>query len=70
LREYNANLVAIGVGGSFDVISKELPRAPIFMQRFALEWLFRLCLEPSRFSRMIKIPLFVLKVLRQKWNSD
>ncbi|MDD3001722.1 MAG: WecB/TagA/CpsF family glycosyltransferase, partial [Candidatus Riflebacteria bacterium] len=70
LREYGANSVAIGVGGSFDVISKELPRAPIFMQRFALEWLFRLYLEPSRFSRMIKIPLFVLKVLRQKWNID
>lgn len=68
-RASAARCVAIGVGGSFDVISETLPRAPIWMQRFAIEWLFRLWLEPFRFGRMLKIPVFVLNVLRDKWNA-
>lgn len=62
--------VAIGVGGSFDVISQTLPRAPHWMQRFGIEWLFRLWLEPRRFMRMLGIPLFVLQILRHKWNAE
>ncbi len=62
--------VAIGVGGSFDVISQTLPRAPYWMQRFGIEWLFRLWLEPRRFTRMLGIPLFVLHILRHKWNTE
>lgn len=62
--------VAIGVGGSFDVISQTLPRAPYWMQRFGIEWLFRLWLEPRRFMRMLGIPLFVLQIFRHKWNAD
>jgi len=62
--------IAIGVGGSFDVISQTLARAPIWMQRFGIEWLFRLWLEPRRFMRMLGIPIFVLQILRHKWNSD
>lgn len=70
LRIKNVKCVAIGVGGSFDVISGDLRRAPVIMQRCGIEWLFRLCLEPSRIKRMAKIPLFVLKVLREKWNNE
>lgn len=40
--------VGMGVGGSFDVISGQLPRAPRWVQRIAMEWLFRLLLEPRR----------------------
>ncbi|MBI3037590.1 WecB/TagA/CpsF family glycosyltransferase, partial [bacterium] len=63
-------LVAIGVGGSFDVISGVLPRAPVLMQRFALEWLFRLWKEPRRFQRILSIPRFVIAILRTKWNEN
>lgn len=70
LRGYLDHGVAIGIGGSFDVISQTLPRAPVWMQRFAIEWLFRLWLEPSRFMRMMKIPVFVLQILRCKWNRS
>lgn len=68
LRHVASGMVAIGVGGSFDVISGRLPRAPAWMQKFALEWLFRLYREPGRFWRMIRIPLFVVAVLREKLN--
>jgi N-acetylglucosaminyldiphosphoundecaprenol N-acetyl-beta-D-mannosaminyltransferase len=40
--------VGMGVGGSFDVLSGRLPRAPVWMQRIGFEWLFRLLLEPRR----------------------
>jgi N-acetylglucosaminyldiphosphoundecaprenol N-acetyl-beta-D-mannosaminyltransferase len=39
---------AIGVGGSFDVMAGHRARAPAFMQRAGLEWLFRLAQEPRR----------------------
>jgi N-acetylglucosaminyldiphosphoundecaprenol N-acetyl-beta-D-mannosaminyltransferase len=41
---------SLGVGGSFDVISGRIKRAPTFMQRLGLEWLFRLCQEPRRLA--------------------
>lgn len=70
LRNCIKHGVAIGVGGSFDVISQTLPRAPYWMQRFGIEWLFRLWLEPRRFMRMLGIPVFVLQILRHKWNTE
>ena len=70
LRNYSKHVVAIGVGGSFDVISGTLPRAPQWMQRFGMEWLFRLCLEPKRIYRIMEIPLFVINVMRYKLNQD
>ena len=40
--------VFIGVGGSFDVVSGSIPRAPRWMQEAHLEWLFRMAKEPRR----------------------
>lgn len=56
--------VLMGVGGSFDVISGRLERAPLWMRRAHLEWLYRLLQQPSRWRRMLALPKFVLKVLR------
>src|SRR5690606_6071436 len=42
----------MGVGGSFDIIAGKLKRAPIFVQKLRLEWLYRLIQEPSRYKRM------------------
>ena len=47
-RELGAKGVFVGVGGSFDVVSGNIPRAPIWMQRANLEWLFRMMQEPRR----------------------
>lgn len=46
-RRLNA-AVAIGVGGSFDFVAGTTTRAPLWMQRCSLEWLFRLIKEPRR----------------------
>ncbi|WP_163526909.1 WecB/TagA/CpsF family glycosyltransferase [Halobacillus ihumii] len=51
-----------GVGGSFDVLSGKVKRAPAIFQRFGVEWLYRLILEPWRIKRQIKLPMFLFKV--------
>lgn len=56
---------AIGVGGSLDVWSGDLKRAPEFYQKHGLEWLYRFIQQPSRFGRMMKLPMFMLKVIAQ-----
>ena len=54
--------VSIGVGGTLDVMAGAVRRAPKWMQRAKLEWLFRAMLQPSRAGRLIALPKFVLKV--------
>lgn len=48
LQDEGCDSVFMGVGGSFDVISGNIPRAPIWMQKANLEWLFRVIQEPKR----------------------
>ncbi|MCR4442621.1 MAG: WecB/TagA/CpsF family glycosyltransferase [Peptococcaceae bacterium] len=55
--------VSVGVGGSFDILAGTARRAPEWMQRRGLEWLYRLCRQPSRIRRMMALPRFVLLVL-------
>jgi len=55
--------VGVGVGGSFDVISGQVKRAPGVWQRFGLEWLYRLISEPHRWRRQLALPQFVWLVL-------
>ena len=59
-------VVAIGIGGSFDVLAGNIPRAPEWMQQNRLEWLYRLYLEPQRIGRMLAIPKFMWTVIRNK----
>lgn len=61
-----SGIVGIGVGGSFDVLAGNVARAPHWMQRNRLEWLYRLYRQPSRLSRMAALPKFVLAVWRDK----
>ena len=55
LNKYKAKLKSVnlimGVGGSFDVISGEVKRAPLFMQKIGLEWFYRFVQEPVRMWR-------------------
>lgn len=58
--------VSMGVGGSFDVMAGVVCRAPVWMQRAGLEWLYRLACQPQRFMRMLALPRFAIAVLRGK----
>ncbi len=58
--------VAMGVGGAFDFVAGITPRAPLWMQRIGLEWLFRLVRQPWRWRRMKTLPRFVLLVLLER----
>ncbi|MFC4303478.1 WecB/TagA/CpsF family glycosyltransferase [Cohnella boryungensis] len=67
IEKYHAVLevpVVMGVGGSFDVVSGKLKRAPAFFRKAGLEWLYRLLQEPTRFKRMLVLPQFALKVIK------
>ena len=52
----------MGVGGSLDVWAGEVKRAPERMTRAGLEWLYRLLQQPSRISRVAKIPAYLFLV--------
>lgn len=56
----------IGVGGSFDVVSGRVTRAPLLWRRFGLEWLYRLVREPQRWRRQLALPLFVWLIARDR----
>jgi len=68
IAKYKARLgipVCIGVGGSFDFISKKVPRAPLWLRNLGLEWLYRLIRQPWRIKRQLALPKFVYLVLRK-----
>lgn len=58
--------IFIGVGGSFDGFSGKVKRAPEFFIRLHLEWFYRLLKQPSRWKRMLKLPLFLVEVQKNK----
>ena len=56
--------LALGVGGSFDFITEKLKRAPLWMRKFGLEWLFRLIQQPKRIKRICRaVIIFPLKLI-------
>lgn len=55
--------VAIGVGGAFDLLAGQVPRAPRWMRQDGLEWAYRLWRQPWRWRRMLALPRFALAVL-------
>ena len=55
--------VGIGVGGAFDYLTGRVRRAPSWMRRAGLEWLFRLAQQPWRARRMAVLPVYAVKVL-------
>lgn len=65
LEEVGAK-VAIGVGGCFDVMAGNVKRAPKLFQKLGLEWFYRLITQPTRWRRMLRLPKFVLTVLRKQ----
>ena len=66
LSRMNGVRVVMGVGGAFDFLIGYRRRAPLFLRRLGVEWLFRLFLQPSRMSRIwravVRFPWLVLRV--------
>lgn len=60
--DYLPCTVFMGVGGSFDVLAGKVKRAPKWMIKLGLEWLYRVFKEPWRIKRLFSIPKFLLKV--------
>jgi len=58
LSRLNVN-AAIGVGGSFDMISGRFTRCPAMAGRFGMEWAYRLMLEPARWRRCLRLARFL-----------
>jgi N-acetylglucosaminyldiphosphoundecaprenol N-acetyl-beta-D-mannosaminyltransferase len=66
---YKNNLqakVAMGCGGTFDILSGTVKRAPLLIQNLGLEWLYRLVQQPSRWKRQLNLPNFLYKVYASK----
>ena len=55
-----------GLGGSLDIFAGVVERAPRFWSDHGLEWFYRLCKEPKRIGRMMKLPLFLVHVSQEK----
>lgn len=58
--------IFMGVGGSFDVISGNMKRAPEWMINTGTEWLYRVSREPWRLKRLSSIPKFLIAVLLRR----
>ena len=59
---------AIGVGGAFDFLSGNVRRAPVWMRKVGLEWLFRLLIQPWRWKRQLALITFLRLVLQQRFS--
>jgi N-acetylglucosaminyldiphosphoundecaprenol N-acetyl-beta-D-mannosaminyltransferase len=73
IRRHKAALgvpVLIGVGGTLDVFSGTVKRAPVWMQKASLEWFYRLTSDPRQFKKRLEkqrlLPRFVLMTLRAR----
>ena len=59
----------IGLGGTLDGIAGTVKRAPKWMIRLNLEWLYRLIKEPRRFGRMMRLPKFVFAAFKKRMKG-
>jgi N-acetylglucosaminyldiphosphoundecaprenol N-acetyl-beta-D-mannosaminyltransferase len=65
-RRSFTGMVCMGVGGGFDYLGGSVMRAPKFIRRIGLEWLFRLVIQPWRIKRMLRLPKFIWLILATK----
>ena len=61
----------MGVGGSFDVISGKAKRAPLWIQKYGLEWFYRLLQEPKRMWKryLIGNTIFIILVVKEFFKN-
>lgn len=67
LNKFPSVKIAVGVGGAFDFLSGNIRRAPRWMRKIGMEWLWRLTQEPQRIKRILKATIeFPLLVWKKK----
>ena len=66
--ELNAKLL-VGLGGTLDGIAGTVKRAPRWMIRLQLEWLYRLIKEPKRFKRMLRLPKYIFAAFKTRMKG-
>ena len=66
--ELNVRLMA-GLGGTLDGIAGTVKRAPKWMIKLQLEWLYRLLKEPRRLGRMMRLPKFVFAAVKKRMKG-
>ena len=69
MEELNVTLM-IGLGGSLDAFAGTVKRAPAWVSRIGMEWFYRLCKEPKRFKRMLRLPKFLFAVIGRRMRGD
>ena len=70
LKKVPSVKLAIGVGGAFDFISGRVRRAPSFIQKIGLEWLWRLLTKPSQWRKTWRsVIVFAFLVVRSFLNN-
>ncbi|UEG18050.1 lipopolysaccharide N-acetylmannosaminouronosyltransferase [Pantoea ananatis] len=65
-QKYWPDALYMGVGGTYDVFTGHVKRAPVIWQKLGLEWFYRLIKQPSRLRRQLKL----VKYLRYHWRGD
>lgn len=66
-KSRGVNAVMMGVGGSYDVFTENVKRAPKMWRFLGLEWLYRLLSQPTRVSRQVKLVRFLYYFLTRKF---
>jgi N-acetylglucosaminyldiphosphoundecaprenol N-acetyl-beta-D-mannosaminyltransferase len=69
IRDHKQELgvpVSAGIGGSFDVYSGRVKRAPVVMQRAGFEWLYRLWCNPKKIGKVMTLPRFAMLTIRER----
>jgi UDP-N-acetyl-D-mannosaminouronate:lipid I N-acetyl-D-mannosaminouronosyltransferase len=65
-RQVHPDALYMGVGGTYDVFTGHVKRAPKIWQKLGLEWLYRLLSQPSRLTRQLRL----LRYLRWHYTSQ
>ncbi|MFA6423949.1 MAG: WecB/TagA/CpsF family glycosyltransferase [Candidatus Magasanikbacteria bacterium] len=63
IKNFPSVKIAMGVGGTFDYLSGTVKRAPCFMRKIGLEWVYRLIVQPSRIKRIFKATVVFLALI-------
>ncbi|KZE38398.1 acetylglucosaminyldiphospho-UDP acetyl-beta-D-mannosaminyltransferase [Bhargavaea cecembensis] len=61
--------IFIGVGGSFDVLSGTVKRAPKVWRKLNLEWLYRILTQPARWKRSMLLPAYLVAILQIRFKK-